>query len=97
MLMLLSVHVTRVLFLVLAGKFCPDYGLLLELHALTLVARSYALLDQLTAVTVLSHIFIYMYVWQSKEETKHYSIAYFDCLKHCSAELPLTAGLIHAV
>ena len=48
MLMLLSVHVTRVLFLVLAGnsggKFCPDYGFLLELHALTLVARSYALL-----------------------------------------------------
>ena len=26
------------------GKFCPDYGLLLELHALTLVTRSYALL-----------------------------------------------------
>ena len=26
------------------GKFCPDYGLLLELYALTLVARSYALL-----------------------------------------------------
>jgi len=26
------------------GKFCPGYGLLLELHALTLVARSYALL-----------------------------------------------------
>ena len=26
------------------GKFCPDYGFLLELHALTLVARSYALL-----------------------------------------------------
>ena len=25
-------------------KFCPDYGLLLELHALTLVDRSYALL-----------------------------------------------------
>jgi len=23
------------------GKFHPDYGLLLELHALTLVARSY--------------------------------------------------------
>ena len=42
--MLLSVHVTSVLFLVLAGKFHPDYGLLLELHALTLVARSYALL-----------------------------------------------------
>ena len=26
------------------GKFRPDYGLLLELHALTLVAHSYALL-----------------------------------------------------
>ena len=26
------------------GKFRPDYGLLLVLHALTLVARSYALL-----------------------------------------------------
>ena len=26
------------------GKFRPDYGLLLKLHALTLVARSYALL-----------------------------------------------------
>jgi len=26
------------------GKFCPDYGLLLELHALTLVTRSCALL-----------------------------------------------------
>ena len=25
-------------------KFCPDYGILLELHTLTLVARSYALL-----------------------------------------------------
>jgi len=26
------------------GKFRPDYGLLLELHALTLVTRSYVLL-----------------------------------------------------
>jgi len=26
------------------GKFHPDYGLLLEFHALTLVARSYVLL-----------------------------------------------------
>ena len=26
------------------GKFRPDYGLLLELHTLTLVAHSYALL-----------------------------------------------------
>ena len=29
------------------GKFRPHYGLLLELHALTLVARSYALLWEL--------------------------------------------------
>ena len=36
--MLLSVHVTSVLNLV---WFWPDYVLLLELHALTLVARSY--------------------------------------------------------
>ena len=28
----------------IGGKFRPDYGLLLELHVLTLVARSYALL-----------------------------------------------------
>ena len=28
----------------IGGKFRPDYGLLLELHALTLVARFYALL-----------------------------------------------------
>jgi len=27
----------------IGGKFRPDYELLLELHALTLVARSYAL------------------------------------------------------
>ena len=48
MLMLLCVHVTRVLFLVPAGNFALDYGLLLELHALTLVACSYALLWYLT-------------------------------------------------
>ena len=40
--LLLSTHVTSVLFLVF--KFCPDYGLLLELHPLTQVARSHALL-----------------------------------------------------
>ena len=34
------------------GKFRPDYGLLLELHALTLVARSYALLLPHTHVAV---------------------------------------------
>ena len=44
MLMLLSVHVTSVLFLVRFNNFRPDYGLLLELQALTLVARSYVLL-----------------------------------------------------
>ena len=32
------------------GKFRPDYGLLLELHALTLVARSYALLEYVMAI-----------------------------------------------
>ena len=31
------------------GKFRPDYGLLLELHALTLAAHSYALLQSSTA------------------------------------------------
>ena len=38
LLMLLTVHVTSVLFLVRFNNFCPDYGLLLELHTLTLVA-----------------------------------------------------------
>ena len=32
------------------GKFRPDYGLLLELHALTLVACSYALLKLMIQV-----------------------------------------------
>ena len=32
-------------------KFRPDYGLLLELHALTLVTRSYALLVGWTGVS----------------------------------------------
>ena len=45
MLMLLSVHVTIVLFLVQFN----DFGLLLELHALTLVAHSYALLHHVVA------------------------------------------------
>jgi len=44
MLMLLSVHVTRVLFLVLVGNSALTMWLLLELHALTLVACSYALM-----------------------------------------------------
>ena len=45
--MLLSVHVTSILFLVWFNKFRPEYGLLLELHTLTLVACFYALLLQL--------------------------------------------------
>jgi len=46
MLMLLSMHVTtdQCTIFSIGGKFRPDYGLPLELHALTLVARSYALL-----------------------------------------------------
>ena len=42
--MLLSMHVTSFLFLVLVGNSALTNGLLLELHALTLVDRSYALL-----------------------------------------------------
>ena len=45
--MLLSMHVISVLFLVLAGNSAPDYELLLELHTLTLVDRSYVLLSDL--------------------------------------------------
>ena len=44
MLLLLSMHVTKCTIFSTGGKFHPDYGLLLELHALTLVALSYALL-----------------------------------------------------
>jgi len=36
------------------GKFRPDYGLLLELHVLTLVARSYALLLVVTISFVIA-------------------------------------------
>ena len=46
MLMLLSVHVTSFLFLVRFNNFTLNYGLLLELHVLTLVTHSYALLTQ---------------------------------------------------
>ena len=43
--MLLSVDETNVLFLIRFNNFALTmYGLLLELHALTLVTRSYALL-----------------------------------------------------
>ena len=44
------------------GKFRPDYGLLLELHALTLVARSYALLPHIIAVTNIQCI-VYIRGW----------------------------------
>ena len=43
MLMLLSMHVTSILIIVQFNNFALT-GLLVELHALTLVARSYALL-----------------------------------------------------
>ena len=46
--MLLSMHVTSVLGSIISPYV--QYGLLLELHALTLVARSYALLLQVTVV-----------------------------------------------
>ena len=38
------------------GKFHPDYGLLLELHALTLVARSYVLLTVETPLNLVHKI-----------------------------------------
>ena len=34
------------------GKFHPDYGLLLALHALTLVTRSYALLTKYMYIAI---------------------------------------------
>ena len=37
------------------GKFRPDYGLLLELHALTLVAHSYVLLYHVIHGTSITH------------------------------------------
>ena len=40
------------------GKFRPEYGLLLELHALTLVARSYALL--LYLVSLVGSVCVYV-------------------------------------
>ena len=58
--MLLSIHLTSVLFLVQFNNFA-FYGLLLELHALTLVTRSYALLHIttcLTSVTLTCLIFV---------------------------------------
>ena len=39
------------------GKFCPDYGLLLELHALALVGRSYALLVIYIATVLCKHAY----------------------------------------
>ena len=46
--MSLSVHMTSVLFLVQFNNFALTYGLLLELHVLTLVAHSHALLHDIT-------------------------------------------------
>ena len=49
---MLCVHVTSVLFLVLAGNSALTVGFYWSLHALTLVARSYALLTWLNNVVV---------------------------------------------
>jgi len=43
----------------IGGKFRPDYGLLLELHALTLVARSYALLSIVIYPKSFAHEVVY--------------------------------------
>ena len=44
---------------------------------------------------------IKLYMWQSRVEIEHYSVAYFSTAlppsKHCSAVLPLRAGLICAM
>ena len=52
------------------GKFCPDYGLLLELHALTLVARSYALLLLFVCVLCVhsGYVFVYTAMLTSSHE-----------------------------
>ena len=42
------------------GKFHPDYGLLLELQALTLVTRSYALLVRIHLILYLDEFFVEM-------------------------------------
>ena len=44
------------------GKFRPDYGLLLELHALTLVARSYVLFNKVTAA-LCAHLFFTLFLF----------------------------------
>jgi len=46
--------VTSVLFLVRFNNFALTMGLLLELHALTLVARSYALLHDVMSILLWS-------------------------------------------
>ena len=48
-----------VLFLVTVQNLCPDYGLLLELHTLTLAARSYALLTDDVAIETSVHQIVF--------------------------------------
>ena len=52
------------------GKFRPDYGLLLELHALTLVARSHTLLTWAKLATFESQkeVVCTIYLWNPKKE-----------------------------
>jgi len=53
-------------------KFCPDYGLLLELHALTPVTRSYGLLVHIWTppLTEVLYCSISNVVMQSKYTTE---------------------------
>ena len=64
----------------IGGKFRPDYGLLLELHALTLVARSYVfLVSYITKYTNIADPGTQIYkrdkqfkVWSLLASLKHY-------------------------
>ena len=55
-----------------SGKFHPDYGLLLELHTVTLVACSYALLRRYTAEED-KLAYVYTTFWCIPESDKLYS------------------------
>ena len=57
------------------GKFRPDYGLLLELHVLTLVARSYALL------------YVYIELWSSSGRSSKHVFPVMWCHTNKTQEL----------
>ena len=62
----------------IGGKFRPDYGLLLELHTLTLVACSYVLLDQ----EQMPHSVDYPYsgIFSSVQCVQTFSPSYMTCV-----------------